>query len=78
VILVDSFGWIAHLQQEQTPATARLYAAADREPRRSEDLILPEVLQGARDEMRVARNERSLRRYPIVPLPDPDLASRSA
>jgi len=78
VILVDSSVWIAHLRGHQTSATARLEAAASREPLLIGDLILLEVLQGARDEIHAARIERGLRRYAIVPLLDANLAPRAA
>jgi len=78
VILVDSSVWIAYLRGSLTLATAKLEAAADREPILVGDLILLEVLQGARDELHAARIERSLRRFDVVPLLDPDLAPRAA
>lgn len=78
MILVDSSVWIAHLRGHQTSATARLEAAASREPLLIGDLILLEVLQGARDEIHAARIERGLRRYAIVPLLDANLAPRAA
>ncbi|HVH76525.1 MAG TPA: PIN domain nuclease [Stellaceae bacterium] len=78
MILVDSSVWIAYLRGRATPATAKLEAAAPREPLLVGDLILLEVLQGARDEANASRIERALRRYPIVPLLDADLASRAA
>lgn len=78
MILVDSSVWIAHLRGHQTAATARLEAAAGREPLLIGDLILLEVLQGARDEAHAVRIERGLRRYAIVPLLDADLAPRAA
>ncbi len=78
MILVDSSVWIAHLRGQQTPATAKLEAAASREPLLIGDLILLEILQGARDEAHAARIERRLRRYALVPLLDADLAPRAA
>ena len=78
MILVDSSVWIAYLRGSLTLATAKLEAAADREPILVGDLILLEVLQGARDELHAARIERSLRRFDVVPLLDPDLAPRAA
>ena len=78
MILVDSSVWIAHLRGHQTPATAKLEAAANREPLLIGDLILLEVLQGARNESHAARIERALRQYALVPLLDVDLASRAA
>jgi predicted nucleic acid-binding protein len=77
-MLVDSSVWIAHLRGSLTPATAKLEAAASREPILVGDLILLEVLQGARDEVHAARIERGLRRFEVVPLVDADLAPRAA
>lgn len=78
MIFVDSSVWIAHLRGHQTPATAKLEAAASSEPLLIGDLILLEILQGARDEVHAARIERSLRRYAVVPLLNANLASRAA
>ncbi|MCC6918506.1 MAG: PIN domain nuclease [Alphaproteobacteria bacterium] len=78
MILVDSSVWIAHLNGRETPQTAKLVAAAAREPLLVGDLILLEILQGARDELNAARIERLLRRYQIVPLLDDLLAVQVA
>jgi predicted nucleic acid-binding protein len=77
LILVDSSVWIAHLRGQQTLATTKL-AAVVWEPLLVGDLILLEVLQGARDEAHAARIERSLRQYPVVSLLDADLATGAA
>jgi predicted nucleic acid-binding protein len=78
VILVDSSVWIAQLRGRITPATVKLEAAAAREPLLVGDLIVLEVLQGARDEAHATRIERALRQYVIVPLLGADLASKAA
>jgi predicted nucleic acid-binding protein len=78
VILVDSSVWIAHLRGSWTVAAAKLEAAAGREPILVGDLILLELLQGARDEAHATRIERALRRFDVVPLLDADLAPRAA
>lgn len=78
MILVDSSVWIAHLRGRRTPAVGRLEAAAGREPLLIGDLILLEILQGARDEAHAERIERGLRRYPLVPLLDRNLAPCAA
>jgi predicted nucleic acid-binding protein len=78
VILVDSSVWIGHLRGQRTPATAKLAAAVTREPLLVGDLILLEILQGARDHAHAARIEQGLRRYTLVSLLDPDLAARAA
>jgi predicted nucleic acid-binding protein len=77
-MLVDSSVWIAYLRGSLTPATAKLEVAVSREPILVGDLILLEVLQGARDERHAARIERGLRRFEIVPLLDANLAPRAA
>jgi predicted nucleic acid-binding protein len=78
VILVDSSVWIAQLKGRSTPATVKLEDAAAREPLLVGDLIMLEVLQGARNEADAARIERALRQYAIVPLLGPDLAPKAA
>jgi len=78
VILVDSSVWIARLRGRETAATAKLRALVAHEPLLIGDLILLEVLQGARDEAHAARIERDLRRYAVVPLLDDELAPRAA
>lgn len=78
MILVDSSVWIAHLRGHRTSATAKLEAEARRQPLLIGDLILLEVLQGARSEEHAVRIERALRRYALVPLLGPELAIRAA
>jgi predicted nucleic acid-binding protein len=78
VILVDSSVWIAQLRGHTTSATMKLEAAAAREPLLVGDLILLEILQGARNEAHAARIERALRQYTIVPLLDDHLASKAS
>jgi predicted nucleic acid-binding protein len=74
VILVDSSVWIARLRGETTRATARLAAAVTREPLLVGDLILLEVLRGARDEAHASRIEHGLRQFSVVALLDDELA----
>ena len=78
MILVDSSVWIAHLRGHRTLATSKLEAAATRELLLIGDLILLEVLQGARDEAHAERIEYGLRQYALVSLLDVDLAPRAA
>lgn len=78
MILVDSSVWIAHLKGRKTAETRKLEEAAAREPLLVGDLILLEVLQGARDEAHAARIERALREYAVVPLLGPELAVQAA
>lgn len=78
MIVVDSSVWIAHLKGRNTAETSKLEAAASREPLLVGDLILLEVLQGARDETHAARIEQALRIFTVVPLLSPDLAVQGA
>jgi predicted nucleic acid-binding protein len=78
MILVDTSIWIAHLRGDRTQATAKLEVAARREPLLIGDLILLEVLQGARNEAHALRIERGLRSYAVAPLLDADLAAHAA
>ena len=78
MILADSSVWIAHLRGHRTPATATLAAAIRADELLVGDVILLEILQGARDEIQARRLERALLDYPIVSLLDPDLALRAA
>jgi predicted nucleic acid-binding protein len=76
--MVDSSVWIAHLRDHRTPATDKLESAVTREPILVGDLILLEILQGARDDAHAARIGRGLRRYPVARLLDADLAPQAA
>lgn len=78
MILVDSSVWIAHLRGQTTPATTKLELAAEREPLLVGDLILLEVLQGAKDEAQATRIARALREYAVVSLLDDRLAVQGA
>ena len=78
MILVDSSVWVAYLRGHDTDATAKLEAASLREGLLVGDLILLELLQGARDDAHAARLERSLRQFQLVSLLSPDLACRAA
>jgi predicted nucleic acid-binding protein len=78
VILVDSSVWIAYFRGQVTPETIKLEAFAAQQTILTGDLIVLEILQGARDERHAARIERALRRYHIVSLLNADLAVRAA
>lgn len=78
MILIDSSVWIARLRGNRTPAVEKLEIAARQEMVLVGDLILLEVLQGARDELDATRIERALRRYAVVAMLDSNLASAAA
>lgn len=56
---------------------ARLEASRD-EDLAIGDVVLLEVLQGARTEADAARIERNLRQFPVLPMLGPSLAARAA
>jgi predicted nucleic acid-binding protein len=70
VIVVDSSVWIALLRDSDNPAVRRLRDIVETADDRIlvGDLILLEVLQGARDEANAGRIERGLRRFPVAPM----------
>ncbi len=74
MIVADSSVWIAYLRRERTPGTAKLARLADGEHLLVGDLIMLEILQGARDQAHAARMEHTLRLYDVVPLLNADLA----
>jgi predicted nucleic acid-binding protein len=78
MILVDSSVWIAQLRGYRTLATAKLEEVAAQQPLLIGDLILLEILQGARNEAHARRVEHGLRQYAIVPLLNADLAPLAA
>lgn len=80
MIVVDSSVWIAHLRGLTDPPVLRLRAlVADVDDQiLIGDLILLELLQGARDEAHAARIERNLRCYPIAPMLDDAIAVHAA
>jgi predicted nucleic acid-binding protein len=78
VILVDSSVWIAYFRGLVTPATLKLEAFSAQQAVLTGDIVVLEILQGARDERHAARIERALRRYGIVSLLDAGLAIRAA
>jgi len=78
MIQVDSSVWIDQLRGFDTEPVRRLRAAVGRETLLVGDLILVEVLQGARDDGHAARLERNLRRFPVMPLLADDLVVAAA
>lgn len=79
MIVVDSSVWIAQLRGQATAPVLRLRAlVADDDQLLIGDLILLEVLQGARDDAHAARIERALRAFAIAPMLDPTIAVEAA
>jgi len=78
VIVVDSSVWIANLRDFDIPAVHRLRSVEDDDQIIVGDLILLEVLRGARDNRHAARIERDLRRFDVVSMLNDALAVRAA
>ena len=77
MILVDSSVWIANLRGLDIEPVRKLKSIDDPEEILVGDLILLEVLQGARDEQRAARIERDLRQFRMANMLDDELAVRA-
>lgn len=78
MIVVDSSVWIALLRREASPQVAKLTAAETIPDILVGDIILTEVLQGARDDRHAAATETRMSVFPVVPLLGPALAPRAA
>jgi len=78
--VIDSSVWIGLLRNSYSAPVRRLRSIADAgdDEILVGDLILLEVLQGARDEAHAARIERNLRQYPIAPMLDEAIAVQAA
>jgi len=78
VILVDSSVWIAHFRGQTTAATIKFAETLAQDVVIVGDLILLELLRGARNGIHAAHLERELRQFKIVPLLDTSLAVQAA
>ncbi|MER8830598.1 PIN domain nuclease [Mesorhizobium sp. M0938] len=78
MIVVDSSVWIAHLRNTDSVSVGKLRHLDDTQEILVGDLILLEVLQGARNERHAQLIERNLRQFAIVPMLDPVTAVEAA
>ncbi|GLS41969.1 ribonuclease VapC [Mesorhizobium tianshanense] len=78
MIVVDSSVWIAHLRNTDSVSVGKLRHLDDTQEILVGDLILLEVLQGARNEPHAQLIERNLRQFAIVPMLDPATAVEAA
>jgi predicted nucleic acid-binding protein len=78
MILVDSSVWIANLRNIDGEAVRKLRAIANEGLILVGDLIMLEILQGARNETQADRIEHGLRQFDIVSMLDDGLAVRAA
>jgi predicted nucleic acid-binding protein len=78
LIVVDSSVWIANLRNSDSSSVQKLRNLADPRQIIVGDLILMEVLQGARDERHSAIIEQFLRLFTIQPMLDEAIAVQAA
>ena len=78
MIVVDSSVWIAKLRNASNPATQKLNAMIDTDEVAVGDVVLLEVLQGARGDQDASRMEYYLKSFHIVRMLDPELAISAA
>jgi predicted nucleic acid-binding protein len=78
LIVVDSSVWISFFNGKVTPQTTKLLSFMGNEPLLVGDLILCEILQGARTETHARTLEEELRKFDLVPMLNPDLAIAAA
>ena len=80
MIVVDSSVWISLLRGADSGPVHTLCGFAEKGDDQIlvGDLVLLEVLQGARDEAHVSRIEGNLRRFPVAPMLSDSLGVRAA
>jgi predicted nucleic acid-binding protein len=78
MIVVDSSVWIAHLRNLNIPPVQRLRTLEYPQNILVGDLVLLEVLQGARDERHASAIEHHLRQFEVRSMLDEHLAIRAA
>jgi predicted nucleic acid-binding protein len=78
LIVVDSSVWIATLRGQRTAQVTRLLEVSIQEPLIVGDLVMVEVLQGARDDLHAARIEQNLRQHVVEAMVTDEIAVRAA
>lgn len=78
MIVADSSVWIAHLRDLATEPVLQLRNLGAQVPLLVGDVILLEVLQGARNPADAMNIEREMRRFEVVAMLSPDLAVEAA
>ncbi len=78
LIAVDSSAWIGHLRNAPDDAVRRLRGLFGREPLVVGDIVLLEVLQGARDDGHARQLEQFLRQFVVLPMLDDSVACQAA
>ena len=78
LILIDSSVWINHLRNQVTPGVRKLRGVQTPRSLIIGDLILMEVLMGARSPDHAARLYKDLMQFPVVSLVGADIAQATA
>jgi predicted nucleic acid-binding protein len=78
VIVPDSSAWIGHLRGADSAVVRKLRDCFGKRPLLLGDMILLEVLQGARDENHAGTLEQELRKFPIASMLDTATAIQAA
>ncbi len=78
MIVVDSSVWIANLREVDSVETRFLWSMDDPDEIVVGDIVLLEVLQGARDAIHAAKLEQHMREFTVVPFLDQRLATKAA
>jgi predicted nucleic acid-binding protein len=78
MIVVDSSVWIANLRNQPIEAVRKLRLPEVADDVLVGDIVLTEVLQGARDDTHADRIEADLRRFPVVDMAGGALAPKAA
>ena len=78
MIVVDSSVWIAQLRAQSSPSVAALSGMPSPTRIIVGDLVLMEVLRGARDERHAESLEWAMRRFRVEPMVDVSLALAAA
>lgn len=78
MIVVDSSVWISVIANAELPEVASFLAISDRSQILVGDVILLEVLRGARSERSARLIEEDLRRFNLVRMIDAAIASKAA
>jgi hypothetical protein len=78
LIAVDSSTWIDRLRSRASPAVEKLGQILEEQVIVVGDIVLLEILQGARDDLQASKLERLMTRYHIVEMLDTKIAIRCA
>src|ERR1700712_1831974 len=78
LIVVDTSVWIANLRDQPLAVVRRLRDPAITDDILVGDIVLTEVLQGARNDVHAAALENALRQFPVVAMVGDAIAAKAA